>query len=92
MSVMSVNETLVKRKNTHGDFAQNAATSQALVRVLRNGQSWGELTDGQRESLEMIAHKMARIVNGNPDFADHWHDIMGYSRLSEIMCSDFQEK
>jgi hypothetical protein len=35
----------------------------------------------QKEALEMICHKMARILNGNPNEHDHWHDISGYSTL-----------
>ena len=35
----------------------------------------------QLEALEMICHKIARIVAGDPDFADHWRDIAGYATL-----------
>jgi hypothetical protein len=36
-----------------------------------------------QESLDMICHKMARILNGNPYHFDSWHDIIGYARLIE---------
>ena len=36
-----------------------------------------------RESLEMLAHKVARILNGNPDYVDSWHDVSGYATLVE---------
>ena len=29
----------------------------------------------------MIAHKIGRILAGNPDFKDHWDDIAGYAVL-----------
>jgi hypothetical protein len=29
----------------------------------------------------MIAMKIARILSGNSNFADHWEDIEGYARL-----------
>jgi hypothetical protein len=29
----------------------------------------------------MIAMKIARILSGNANFADHWEDIEGYARL-----------
>jgi hypothetical protein len=35
----------------------------------------------QREALDMIAHKIARIINGDPDYADSWVDIAGYATL-----------
>lgn len=31
----------------------------------------------------MIFQKISRIVNGDPDYADNWHDIQGYARLVE---------
>jgi len=34
-----------------------------------------------REALEMILHKIARILNGNPNYADSWQDIAGYAQL-----------
>ena len=37
--------------------------------------------DDQLEALDMIAHKIARIINGDPDYADSWHDIAGYAKL-----------
>jgi hypothetical protein len=36
-----------------------------------------------REALEMLAHKTGRILNGDPAYADSWHDIAGYVRLVE---------
>jgi hypothetical protein len=29
----------------------------------------------------MIAHKIGRIVNGDPDHVDSWVDIAGYAQL-----------
>jgi hypothetical protein len=29
----------------------------------------------------MIAHMLGRILNGDPDYADSWHDIAGYAQL-----------
>jgi hypothetical protein len=40
-----------------------------------------ELEDDQIEALDMIASKIARIVNGNPDHVDSWVDIAGYAQL-----------
>jgi len=39
------------------------------------------LNNDQREALEMIAHKIARILNGDPNYADNWIDIAGYATL-----------
>ncbi len=40
-----------------------------------------DLTDDQVEALEMVCHKIGRIVNGDPDYSDSWHDIAGYAKL-----------
>lgn len=29
----------------------------------------------------MIQHKIARILNGDPDYVDNWVDIAGYAKL-----------
>lgn len=29
----------------------------------------------------MIAHKLGRIINGDPNYSDSWHDIAGYAKL-----------
>ena len=29
----------------------------------------------------MILHKVARILNGDPDYVDSWADIAGYAQL-----------
>jgi hypothetical protein len=41
------------------------------------------MQDDQREALDMIAHKIGRILNGDPNYADSWHDLEGYARLVE---------
>ena len=43
--------------------------------------NWPGLTDAQREALEMVAHKIGRILNGDPNYHDSWHDIVGYAKL-----------
>lgn len=75
---MTVQKTLKERQKTHGDFVTHAAISQDLKEVLR-GHGVLELEADQIEALEMICHKIARILNGNPNHHDHWHDISGYA-------------
>ena len=40
-----------------------------------------QLAFDQREAIDMIIHKLGRIINGNPDKVDHWTDIAGYAKL-----------
>jgi hypothetical protein len=39
------------------------------------------LAADQQEALDMICHKIGRIVNGDPNYADSWVDIAGYATL-----------
>jgi len=55
--------------------------AQDLKAVMHEVGSWEELRPDQREALDMIANKLSRILNGNPDLPDHWIDIAGYSLL-----------
>jgi hypothetical protein len=48
--------------------------------MISNG-CWYKMRPDQREALEMIANKISRILNGNPDFVDSWEDIAGYAIL-----------
>lgn len=66
---------------THGDYKNTAAISQSLKTVMISGKNWDMLKDTQREALELIAMKIARILSGDQNFRDHWDDIEGYAKL-----------
>lgn len=78
---MKLADTLSERGTTHGDFTDNSRVSQELKAILHCENA--NLTDVQREAIDMICHKLARIVCGNPNHKDHWHDIAGYAKLVE---------
>jgi UDP-N-acetylmuramoylalanine-D-glutamate ligase len=42
------------------------------------------LSDYQIEALDQISGKIARILTGNSNHIDHWHDIAGYATLVEL--------
>lgn len=79
----AMTETLDSRAKAYGAFSDNARLAQALKRAMADHASDHDRTfaDDQWEALEMIASKMSRIVNGNPDGIDNWHDIAGYATL-----------
>lgn len=81
--VPDVNATLDTRAKDYGLFKDGAALMQSLKRNLAEHAAQHDKTfaDDQWEALEMIVHKMGRIVNGNPDVVDHWVDIAGYATL-----------
>ena len=78
-----VDSTLEQRGNRYGSFEGHAHVTQDLKETIRWHllQRKKELAHDQQEALDMICHKIGRIVNGDPDYADSWHDIAGYASL-----------
>lgn len=79
----SVDATVEERGSRYGAFKDGADIMQSLKTVMRDTPNWSSLTPSQREALEMIQHKIGRILNGDPNYTDSWHDIQGYARLVE---------
>ncbi len=83
--------TLAERRSQHGPFRVHAQVSQRLKNIIfeDSGKTNAELlTAVQREALEMIAHKIGRIIAGDPNHIDHWCDIAGYATL---VANDLEE-
>jgi hypothetical protein len=80
--VGATKDLLDERRKTHGSFHSNAAYGQHLREFFRASYGWELATDRQREALEYIAGKLARILSGQPGYADHWVDISGYAELA----------
>jgi hypothetical protein len=78
-----IDETLDNRAQDYGKFKDGAALMQGIKRLLADHAAKHDKTfaDDQWEALEMIVHKIGRIVNGNPDKVDSWVDIAGYATL-----------
>lgn len=74
-------EVLTERAKNYGKFSGIGQLTQTFKSIMREAPSWQGMQPDQKESLEMIVHKLARILNGNPDYADSWVDIAGYARL-----------
>jgi hypothetical protein len=78
-----VEETLDARAVEYGKFIEGAEVMQLLKRVVQNALNNRDktLAHDQAEAMDMIIHKIGRIINGNPDVLDHWLDIAGYATL-----------
>jgi len=78
-----IDATLNERGQDYGRFKDGAALMQGIKRLLAAHATKHNktFTDDQWEALEMIVHKIGRIVNGNPDKVDSWTDIAGYAKL-----------
>lgn len=78
---MSVEGTLNARGERYGEFEEHARITQNIKRAMRDSPNWKGLDDAMKESLEMVAHKIGRILNGDPYYDDSWHDVAGYASL-----------
>lgn len=86
----NIDETLAERGSRYGDFPDHAGVTQELKRSMNQHNGWNNLADDQKEALEMVAHKIGRIINGDPNYIDSWTDIIGYTRLVEKRLIDEQ--
>lgn len=81
----SVHATVVGRSKTYGKYEDQATFAQSIKRLLQSTSGWRRLSEPQKESMEMIATKQARILFGEPNHVDSWHDIAGYATLVELI-------
>lgn len=78
-----IGQTVIEaREDAHGPLLHQAALAQDLKNRFRGeAGGWSKLSPEQRESIDMIAVKLSRILVGNPNHADHWTDLSGYATL-----------
>ena len=77
----TIDETLEERGSRYGKFSTHSEITQNLKATMRATANWDKLSASQAEALEMVAHKIGRILNGDPDYDDSWVDIAGYTQL-----------
>lgn len=86
MPVLNIESTLAERGKRYGEFPEHARITQDIKFAMTQSPNWSVLKTSHKEALEMIAHKMGRILNGDPEYGDNWHDIAGYATLAEQDC------
>lgn len=79
----NVNAILNERGKRYGAFLEHARITQRLKAVAHEFAAQHNKTFDvdQAEALDMIFHKIGRILNGDPNYADSWVDIAGYAKL-----------
>jgi hypothetical protein len=79
----NIQATLDQRGARYGKFTGHASVTQQLKEIIRDELEIRNkvLANDQQEALDMICHKIGRIVNGDPDYDDSWVDIAGYAKL-----------
>ena len=93
---VKIEDVLAERGKRYGQFEQHADITQALKKIMsgyagsvalskqsveRVVSRVEQMQPDQIECLEMIAHKIGRILNGDPNYEDSWRDIAGYTTL-----------
>lgn len=78
---------LQERGKRYGNFYDHATCCQQLKYVISDALVTRKQRDGmllmpdQQQALDVICDKIARILNGDPDYVDNWDDIAGYATL-----------
>jgi hypothetical protein len=84
---LSLIKTLSSRRERYGSFNSICSTTQGFkhtTSVIINSRLSREYVAYPayiRESLDMIFHKIARVLHGDPMYKDNWVDIVGYAQL-----------
>lgn len=73
--------TLKERGSRYGRFEDQAKIERAIRDVIEGLEGWDKLAEDQKSAIEMIVVKIARILNGDPNYDDNWRDIAGYAQL-----------
>lgn len=76
-----IEKVILDRGINYGRFEDGAEIMQQLKRIAHTSQGWERMKPIQREGMDMILHKIGRILNGDPAYVDSWIDIEGYSKL-----------
>lgn len=79
--ILEINEILEQRAKTHGDFTKNSELSQMFKKFVKEFSKGKDMPYPIREGLDMILHKISRVICGNHLEPDHFRDIAGYATL-----------
>jgi hypothetical protein len=83
-SPVALRDILTERGNRYGPYEDHAVTTRRLKDVIYTELGWRgkTLEPHMLETLDMICHKIARVINGDPYYDDNWVDIAGYAQRS----------
>ena len=87
-----VEETIEDRRNKYGEYKDYAKICSEFKAVCVNNNLSTNFTYIHEEALDMIFSKIARVLNGDSNLVDNWHDIAGYAHLVEIELNKLANK
>ena len=87
---MDTTDILMEREQTYGRYEIVSNISQDIKRVMQASPNYRIMPNFARESMDMIANKIGRILNGNYYHEDSWRDISGYAQLVIMTLEDLR--
>lgn len=81
-NTQNINDTLDNRARTYGDYDDHARITQNIKAAMADSGNWSYLPPHLKETLEMVAHKLGRMLNGDWKYLDTARDCIGYMKLS----------
>lgn len=76
-----VRSALDQRAKEYGSYLDKCVFIQQVKDLVRVAPSWHDMDPDQRETVDMVIHKISRAIYGDPNKLDTWIDIAGYSQL-----------
>lgn len=83
MTKPNTEDVLKERGSKYGNYLEQTKISEDITKAMNRPIARRGITldADQRDALQMIAVKISRILNGDPNYADNWRDIAGYATL-----------
>jgi len=74
------NKLLEERGKRYGEFSDLATMSQT-IKDMWYVLAPDNVTPGMNEAMEMVIHKLCRVINGDRFYLDNIDDMIGYLEL-----------
>ena len=87
---LDIDDTLKQRGASYGNYVDQSVIAENLMREIEREKGWKKFPPTHRQATRVIVIKLARLLNGNPNHVDSWHDIAGYATLARNACEDLQ--
>lgn len=91
-AVENIMDTLNERGTRYGKFTDHAAIAQGLKGVVYGRDGYNRMQPDAKQAVDVIFNKIARMVNGDPEYDDNWRDIIGYATLVLNRIQEDQKK
>lgn len=80
-NLSDIHDTLDDREEEYGEYRDLAQLLESITDAYKLSRNYWKLKPYQRVALYMDAMKTVRILNGNINNIDSWHDKAGYAEL-----------